>query len=180
MIVNVLDIETTGLDQSKGHRIIEIDMILFDLNHPNKKAGHYYTRINPMRNIDKAAEQVHGINLIDLANCPTWEEVSDDIVEILKKTDLAVAHNVAFDLPFIVFELMRIGKFVPNFDTFCTMENGRMATSMGKLPNLQDLCFCCGVDYDEKEAHAASYDTKVLKDCFLEGLKMGLFEIEKD
>lgn len=177
MIINVLDIETTGLDQTKGHRIIEIDMILFDSENPLANSAHYYTRINPMRSIDKAAENVHGINLIDLAGAPTWEDVSDNIVKILEKTDVAVAHNVAFDLPFLVFELLRIGKFVPNFQTFCTMENGRMSTSMGKLPSLKELCFCCQIDYDESQAHAASYDTRVLKQCLLKGIDMGMFEL---
>lgn len=175
-----LDIETTGLLQEKGHRIIEIglsvyrtrDFITFD-----KVGKTMCQRINPMRSIDEKAQAVHGISLEDLKCAPEWEEVAPKIDKILSKVHLLVAHNVEFDLPFISLELERIGLNIPKCPYFCTMENGRGATPLGSLPSLGALCWSFGVDYDEDEAHAADYDIDVTMECFIKGVQSGFFEL---
>lgn len=178
MIVAGTDIETTGLDQEKGHRIIEICLNLYDLEKQNKLFS-YVQRIHPHRAIDAKAQEVHGITIHDLANSPDWEEVAPRIQKILSKCDLVVGHNGDyFDMPFIALELMRVGLEVPRIKTFDTMVNGRWATSFGKNPNLGELCFALNIPYDADQAHGAEYDVDVMMQCFFEGVKRGFYDVE--
>jgi len=57
------------------------------------------------------------------------------------------------------------------------MTEGRWATGTGKLPSLQELCFCCGVEYNPDEAHAAIYDTQVMMECVERGVKEGWYTL---
>lgn len=176
-IVAGVDIETTGLEQEKGHRIIEVAAMLYDLD-TERLLGKYVQRINPQRSIDPGAQNVHGISFDMVSDCPAWEEVAPKLVKIMQKSDLIVAHNgIGFDLPFIVGELMRIGSTIPNVSTFDTMVEGRWSTGMGKLPNLRELCFACGAEYDTDKAHAADYDVEVMMRCFFHGRRKGFFNV---
>lgn len=180
MIVTGLDIETTGLDQTKGHRIIEISALVYTISHAGAEPElrvKYEQRINPMRSIDPGSENVHGISLMDLRESPEWSEVAPAVKKLLDMSEMVVAHNAEFDIPFIVFELDRLKIPIPEFDVFCTMENGRDATALGKLPNLGELCFAMNVDYDPSKAHAALYDTQCMMDCFWFGVKTGFFKL---
>jgi DNA polymerase-3 subunit epsilon len=174
-IITGLDIETTGLSQEKGHRIIEIAVVLYDAT-TQKEIGKFVRRINPERSIDPAAQAVHGISFEDLSGCPKWEEVAPQFVKILEKSALLVAHNgKGFDLPFIEGELKRVGLTFPSTPNFDTMVEGRWATFMGKLPSLKELCFATGIEYDPSKAHGAEYDVKVMMDAFFHGLNKGFF-----
>jgi len=183
LIVNVTDIETTGLKQEDGHRIIEVAMALLKIqfNDDNTFAGYkrvgktWCQRINPCRNIDAAAQAVHGISLSSLRGEPVWEDVAGRVAKILAASDVAVAHNVEFDMPFIALELVRIGQEIPDFETFCTLEGGRSATGLGTVPSLQKLCWAMGVPYNPDEAHAADYDVDCTVDALVKGLNLGYF-----
>lgn len=178
MIITGLDIETTGLSQEKGHRIVEIAMVCYD-SATRQPRLRFVQRINPERNIDAKAQEVHGIALSDLTGKPKWEAVAPKVVAIMQRSALLVAHNGDdFDLPFIVNELLRLDLMPPaHVQTFDTMVNGRWATASGKLPSLKELCFACGVDYDPKKAHAADYDVDVMMESFFKGLDWGRFNI---
>lgn len=179
MLIAGVDIETTGLDAEKGHRIVEIAIEVWDVTAfgtkgsiGSKSVDCVEQRINPMRSIDKAAEAVHGISLFDLKDEPKWEEIAPKVSSVLNSVDLIVAHNADFDIPFIGLELFRV-EAVPIADdaeVYCTMQNGRGATAMGKLPNLREFCFAFDVDYDPKEAHSALYDVKVMMQALLNGV----------
>jgi len=175
MIVTGLDIETTGLEQEKGHRIIEVAASLYELE-SQKLLGKFVQRINPQRSIDPGAQAVHGISFDMVSDCPIWEEVAPKLVKVMQKSQIIIAHNGEwFDLPFIAGELLRIGVAVPNVASFDTMLYGRWATPMGKLPNLRELCFACGVEYDTEKAHAADYDVDVMMQSFFHGYSKGFF-----
>ena len=161
-----LDIETTGLDQSQGHRIIEIAILLYNLE-STAFLGKFVQRINPMRPIDPAAQAVHGITFDQLAAEPVWEVVAPRVSTILSKIKFGVAHNgYGFDFPFLAAELMRVGVTVPVFEPIDTMAEARWATANGKLPNLRELCFATGVLYDPALAHAAEYDVTQMMEAF--------------
>lgn len=180
LIVAGTDIETTGLSQEDGHRIIEIAIAMYQTDNgvDFRKLGKTWTqRINPMRAIDPGAQAVHGIGSADLKGCPEWEEIAPKINKFLSHTDILVAHNVEFDAPFIALELVRAGFDMPQFDYFCTMQNGRQATAMGKQPSLAELAWAFGLTYDTSEAHAADYDIDLTMDCFFRGLKQGVFHL---
>lgn len=181
MIFGGLDIETTGLDQEKGHRIIEFAILFRQYDEATGVAipkGKFVQRINPQRSIDPAAHAVHHISYEDVAMCPTWEEVAPRVVRLMSACDIVVAHNGnGFDLPFIAAELLRVGQPIPDIQAVDTMVQGRWATPMGKLPNLGEFCFATGVDYDKEKAHAAEYDVNVMLDGFFVALRKGFIKL---
>jgi len=189
--LNFLDIETTGISQEKGHRIIEIAMGIVETDETYESwrlvGDRIWTqRINPKRSIDEAAQAVHHISLADLKGAPEWDAVAPKIKKLMLASDLLVAHNMDFDGPFIALELMRIGETVPDRPSFCTMKAGRGASPMGEVPSLKKLCHAMDVEYNPELAHAADYDVQVMIESFFAGVKLGMFEkwtpasIEKD
>lgn len=176
-IVTGLDIETTGLEQSQGHRIVEIAALLYDLD-TRALRGKWVQRFNPQRPIDPGAQAVHGIRFEDVSGCPTWEQGAPMMSRIMQNSKLLVAHNGAhFDFPFIGMELARVGVTVPNVECLDTMVEGRWATPFGKSPNLGELCFACGVPYDKSKAHAAEYDVSVMMECFFHAYGKGFYKL---
>jgi len=183
MIIRVTgaDIETTGLEQEKGHKIIEMAFMLYSYNTDNgdiKGLGKYIQRVYPDHPISSKSQAVHGISIDDLTGEPLWEdEVADKVAKILKQTDLFVAHNVDFDATFLSAELARVDKMVPDIETFCTMKEGRFAKYDGSVPSLRALCECFDISYDLTAAHAAEYDISQTMKCFFLGLKQGYFKL---
>ncbi|MDP9155330.1 MAG: 3'-5' exonuclease [Pseudomonadota bacterium] len=174
-IIVGLDLETTGLDQSAGHRIIEVAAVLHDLE-TTAFLGKYVQRINPQRPIDADAQRVHGITFDMLAAEPTWEQVAAKVHRILTAARYMGGHNVrGFDWPFLTGEFQRIGMSVPDLELIDTMEEGRWATPLGKLPNLGELCFATGVAYDPTQAHGAEYDITVNMQAYFTARAMGFF-----
>lgn len=176
----VCDTETTGLDQAKGHRLIEVGFVLFEYNtviKTGRPKGKYVQRIHPQRTISPDAQAVHGISIEDLEGCPVWEDVAPKISEVMSKGDILVAHNAQFDAPFLALELARVGQDIPDVEVFCTMENGRFATPTGKVPSLQELAFAFGYEYDLAKAHGAEYDLILAAKCMFAGLKRGFFDL---
>jgi len=177
IVVGGLDLETTGLEQEKGHRIIEAALVLYSLE-DKRRLGDYTVRINPGRSIDPAAQAVHGIGIEDLVGCPTWEEVAPKLSMLLGKCNYVVAHNgEGFDAPFVVREFIRAGVSVPPINLVDTMLQGRWATPDGAVPNLGAMCFACGVDYDKTKAHAALYDVERMMECFFSQVDRGFFTL---
>ena len=82
-IITFVDTETTGLDQSAGHRFVEVAFLSYQYNlttNQYKPVGKYVKRINPDRSIDAKAQAVHKISINDLIGEPLWEDVVDDVV----------------------------------------------------------------------------------------------------
>ncbi|ATW58032.1 DNA polymerase III subunit epsilon [Pseudomonas phage nickie] len=183
-VATIGDIETTGLKQEDGHRIIEVALSVWAFNTvtgDKRKLGKpYIQRINPERPIDPGAEAVHKISLADLRGKPKWDKVAPTVSGILSRTDVFIAHNAAFDAPFLALELIRVKMPMPTFDVYCTMEQGRKATGFGKVPNLGELAYACGYDYDTDAAHSALYDTQLLENCYWYGVENGLFKSPAD
>ena len=176
MKVIVLDTETTGLNQEKGARIIEIGLLEYDLE-AKTLVDAWVQRIDPECPIEPQAQAVHGIAYEELVGCPTWADVAAEIAERMGRVNLLVAHNKGFDGPFIAGELNRVGIEVPPTESFCTMENARWACPDGKLPRLGELCFALGVEYDKAKAHAARYDIERTAECFFRGLDRGFYKL---
>lgn len=171
-----LDTETTGLEQERGHRIIEIALLTYDTN-SRRCIDTWVQRLDPQRPIDADAQAVHGICYSDLIGMPVWADLAPEISRRLAAGDLLVAHNMNFDGPFIAAELLRVGAKVPDMYSICTMDNARWACPDGKLPKLKELCFALGVEYDEAKAHAAEYDVQCTVECFFRGLDRGFYHI---
>lgn len=180
IVITGIDLETTGLSQEEGHRIIEVGLAVYktpDLKTFTQVGRTYLQRINPLRPIDKGAQNVHGISLDMLRGEPEWSDVAPKISRILNATHLIVAHNSEFDIPFVALELVRVGLPIPESEVFCTMQEGRSSTAMGKVPNLGELCWSYGVDYDPDAAHAADYDINKTMECFIRGVQRNRFRL---
>jgi DNA polymerase-3 subunit epsilon len=176
--VSFLDLETTGRF-TPDHRIIEASFRICDLDTAEELEEHLF-RINPERNIDAKARAVHGIELEDLKDEPTFEVVAPKIVSILEDCFLNVAHNgFGFDFPFLAQEIERVGLKVPDFQCFDTMVEGNFATDLGKSPTLSELCWALDIDADAKLQHRGDYDTLILKQAFFRGLELKWYKIDE-
>jgi DNA polymerase-3 subunit epsilon len=174
-IIVGLDLETTGLDQSAGHRIVEVAATLHELE-TEKFLGKYVQRINPQRPIDPDAQRVHGITFEMLAHEPTWEAVAPNVHRVLSAAKYMAGHNIiGFDWPFLSGEFKRIGMAVPELTLVDTMTEARWATPLGKFPNLGELCFATGTPYDPTQAHGAEYDIRVNMEAYFAARRMGFF-----
>jgi DNA polymerase-3 subunit epsilon len=174
-----IDTETTGLSQEKGHRIIEVAAILVDYQpgQPMKALKRFVSRSNPHRAVDPDAYEVHRISDAELVGAPEWELVVPPLEALIRETDLLIAHNFGFDGPFLAAEMLRIAVVPPDCATFCTMENGRWAHPLGKLPKLQEVCFALGIPYDPSKAHAAEYDIWQTLKCLQAGIARGFYTL---
>jgi DNA polymerase-3 subunit epsilon len=176
-IVCGYDSETTGLSRPE-HRIIEVNLQLWHLESRVRKLN-WTQRINPMRSIAADAQRVHGITLADLTGQPAFKDVAPTMLKIMAAADMVVAHNGrTFDLPFVNDELKENGFPKIELPLIDTME-ARWATFLGKVPNLGELCFACGVEYDTEKAHAADYDVDVMMQCFFKAIEWGFIDPTK-
>ncbi|CAB4121780.1 DnaQ DNA polymerase III, epsilon subunit and related 3'-5' exonucleases [uncultured Caudovirales phage] len=177
-VITGLDVETTGLEFSDGHKIIELAIVMWDFPSMTVKAERVW-RFNPERAISAKAQEIHGITYEELADKPLFAEFAPTISKILDVSDLVIAHNADFDIPFIKHELEQSALF-PKVKSFCTMKNSRWATPLGKNSSLKELCFALGIEYDLDKAHGALYDVQVMMAAFKEAHRMGFFQSHLD
>ena len=175
-----IDLETTGFKHEGPDRIIEICMILFEWDGKSlKHKDSLVTLVNPRRDIPEKITEITGISNEDVRDAKFFEEHADKVVELMNNADLVVAHNVGFDVPFLMSELHRVGSSVGSRALFCTMlESKPWAKADCSQPKLGDLCFACGVKYEPDKAHAAKYDVIKMMQCFVFGIKNKLFKTE--
>ena len=161
----VLDTETTGLESHQGHRIIEIACL--ELHDRRPTGRHFHRYVNPERDIDIAATQVHGLTLEDLADKPRFGDIVEELLEFLGDAELLI-HNAPFDVAFLDAELTRVGR--PGVCTSCrvtdTLELAR-ELHPGKRNSLDALCERYIVDNSRRTLHGALLDTQLLAEVWL-------------
>jgi len=163
----VLDTETTGLESSQGHRIIEIGCV--ELVNRRLTGQHYHQYINPEREIDQGAIEVHGITEEFLADKPTFKQVVQDFLDYVDGAELII-HNAPFDVGFINTELQRLPGSSEPIDKRCpVIDTLQMARSKhpGQRNNLDALCQRYGVDNSQRDLHGALLDAEILADVYL-------------
>ncbi|EDY5134310.1 3'-5' exonuclease [Salmonella enterica subsp. enterica serovar Thompson] len=177
-IVGGIDIESTGLDYSSGHKIIEIAITRYDLD-THTHIDSLEMRFNPRRSIDPKAQAVHGISLEKLVAEPLLADHAKDVAAYIAQCQIWVAHNgEAFDIPFIRHEFASYGVKLPSVPIVDTMLDGLWATEDGKRPRLEELAFSLGFIYDREKAHGALYDTDLMMQCFFKAReKYGFFKL---
>lgn len=163
----VLDTETTGLEPSQGHRVIEIGCV--ELVERKLTGRHYHQYIRPERDIDEGAIEVHGITNEFLADKPVFADIADDFLEFVKGAELVI-HNAPFDVGFLnhEFGLLRRGKGV--IDHNCGVLDTLMIARKkhpGQKNNLDALCKRYGVDNSQRDLHGALLDAEILADVYL-------------
>ncbi len=161
----VLDTETTGLEPGEGHRIIEVACL--ELSGRRATGRHFHRFVNPERNIDFGATQVHGLTAEDLSDKPRFADIADEFLEFVEGCELLI-HNAPFDVAFLNAELVRIGR--PKVEAVCTVADTlAMARDMhpGKKNSLDALCERYSVDHSRRTLHGALLDAQLLADVWL-------------
>lgn len=163
----VLDTETTGLETSQGHRIIEIGCV--ELFNRRLTGRHYHQYINPEREVDAGAQAVHGISNAMLADKPVFARIADDFLNFVGDAELVI-HNAAFDIGFINYELNLLrpgsGSITDRCNVVDTLLMAR-AKHPGQKNNLDALCKRYGVDNSQRDLHGALLDAEILADVYL-------------
>jgi len=176
----ILDTETTGLEPSEGHRIIEIGCVELINRRPSN--NRYQQYVNPGREIDAGAMEVHGITNEMLADKPAFADIAKDLMEFIKGAELII-HNAPFDIGFLNNELtlMANGETPMRIEDFCSVvDTLKLARSMhpGQKNDLDSLCKRYSVDNSQRTLHGALLDAEILADVYLAmtGGQTGLFE----
>jgi DNA polymerase-3 subunit epsilon len=163
----VLDTETTGLETSQGHRIIEIGCV--ELVNRRLTGRHYHQYIKPERDIDAGAQAVHGISNARLENEPVFARIADAFLQFVGDAELII-HNAAFDIGFINYEMNMLrpgfGSLRDRCHVIDTLLMAR-AKHPGQKNNLDALCKRYGVDNSQRELHGALLDAEILADVYL-------------
>ena len=163
----VLDTETTGLEPASGHRIIEIGCV--EVINRRITGNNYHVYLNPDRELDQGAIEVHGITNEFLVDKPRFADVVEDFVAFIRGAELII-HNAPFDVGFINAELSRISSQHGKVVDFCTvLDTLVMARQMhpGQKNNLDALCKRYGINNEHRELHGALLDSEILADVYL-------------
>src|SRR5690554_5942731 len=163
----VLDTETTGLEPSQGHRIIEIGCVELVNRRPTN--NHFHVYLQPDREVDEGAIEVHGITNEFLADKPRFHEVVDEFLDFIRGGELVI-HNAAFDVGFINHELKLLGDHYGTVESICGVcDTLTMARRMhpGQRNSLDALCKRYGIDNSQRELHGALLDARILADVYL-------------
>jgi len=163
----VLDTETTGLSTADGNRIIEIGCVEVINRRLTGQTFHQY--INPGRDSEPGALEVHGITTEFLADKPTFDAIVDDFMDFIDGAELII-HNAPFDLGFLNYELSNIKTEKRRIKDLCTVLD-TLKLAKEKHPaqknNLNALCKRYGIDNFNRELHGALLDSEILADVYL-------------
>src|SRR5476649_2896310 len=161
----VLDTETTGLDPSQGHRLIEIGCIELVNRIPSGNTFHCY--VNPERDVPAEAFAIHGLNLEFLKDKPVFATVVDELLAFLADDPL-VAHNALFDLGFLNAELERAARPALTRDRIVDTLLLARRKHPGSANRLDDLCTRYKIDHSRRTKHGALLDAELLAEVYLE------------
>ena len=160
----VLDTETTGLDPTAGHRIVEIGCIELENHVPTGREFQAY--VNPEREMPAEAFEIHGLSGAFLAKHPVFADVVGGFLEFIGDATLVI-HNAAFDLGFINAELARCTlAALPSERAVDTVRMARRKHP-GAPANLDALCRRFGVDTAARTRHGALLDAQLLAEVYL-------------
>jgi len=163
----VLDTETTGLDPAQGHRIIEIGCV--EIENRKLTGRHFHCYLNPDRDIDEAAIEVHGITRDFLADKPRFPQIEADFMEFVSGAELVI-HNAPFDIGFLNRELENTDSEVRLMADYCTVLDTLLlarAKHPGQRNSLDALCKRYEVDNTQRQLRGALLDAEILADVYL-------------
>jgi len=164
----VLDTETTGLDWQQGHRVIEIGCV--EILHRRRTDNSFHCYINPQRDIDPGAQEIHGLSRDFLGDKPVFADIAREFLDYVGDAELVI-HNAPFDLGFLDYELREHGQTEvgplsrtnPVLDTLVLARQ----QSPGQRNSLDALCKRYGVDNSRRDRHGALLDAELLADVYL-------------
>ena len=163
----VLDTETTGLDWERGHRIIEIGCV--ELVNRRQTGNNFQCYVNPQREVDEGAQEVHGLSSKDLLDKPLFKDVAESFLEFVDGAELII-HNAPFDIGFLDNELR-----LANMESRVLGETGQVLDTLilarqihpGQRNSLDALCKRYGIDNSRRDLHGALLDSLLLAEVYL-------------
>lgn len=162
----ILDTETTGLDPSQGHRIIEVAAV--EMVNRRLTGTHLHRYVNPEREVDAGAMQVHGITNEFLLDKPLFADIAQEFVDFIQGAELVI-HNAPFDVGFLDMELRLLG--MQPLKHWCDGVTDTLAMAKGMRPgkrnNLDALCREYGIDNAARTLHGALLDCELLAAVYL-------------
>ena len=163
----VLDTETTGLEPTQGHRIIEIGCVEVVNRRITENTWHQY--INPERKIDEGAFEVHGISNEFLLDKPRFGDVISDFMTFVNGAELII-HNAPFDIGFLNHELALADTVWGKMSDHCSVTDTLLMARQkhpGQKNNLDALCKRYEVNNARRELHGALLDAELLAEVYL-------------
>ena len=178
----VLDTETTGLEVGLGHRIIEIGCV--ELVNRRLTGRNFHKYINPDREIDDGALEVHGITQEFLSDKPRFADIWDEFNEFLQGDELVI-HNAPFDVAFLNHEIGLLNLGLPSIqDQSSVVDSLALAREKhpGQRNSLDALCRRYSIDNSQRVLHGALLDAEILSDVYLllTGGQGGLFDVAEE
>ena len=162
----ILDTETTGLDPSQGHRIVELACV--EMVNRSLTGRHLHLYLNPDRDSDPEALAVHGLTTEFLSGYPRFEEVASQLIDYVAGAEVII-HNAAFDVKFLDAELARAGH--SDFKSFCDSITDSLLYARelhpGKRNSLDALCERYGISNAHRTLHGALLDSELLAEVWL-------------
>lgn len=160
------DTETTGLDPETGDRLVEIGAVEL-INHvPTGNIYHEY--INPERDVPEEVVKIHGLDNAFLSDKPVFRDIAQSWVDFIGDDGILVAHNAAFDLKFINYELQKCGYKTYDWDRIVDS----LAIAKNEFPgarnNLDALCRRFNIDNSARTFHGALLDAQLLAEVYLQ------------
>jgi DNA polymerase-3 subunit epsilon len=163
----VLDTETTGLEVEQQHRVIEIGCIEIFNRRLTGRSFHRY--LNPQRDVDAGAQQVHGLSRERLSKEPTFAQIHAEFLEFVNDAELII-HNAPFDIAFLNAEFGRLETAARKITEVCrVLDTLALARQMhpGQRNSLDALCKRYSVDNAHREYHGALLDARILAEVYL-------------
>ena len=177
-----LDTETTGLEHKLGHRIIEIGCV--EMRHRRLIRRHFHHYLNPDRDIDAGALEVHGLTREFLQDKPRFADIAEAFLDFVRGAELII-HNAPFDVGFLNAELALLHR--EPIETVCpsVLDSLRLAKELhpGKKNNLDTLCERYGIDNSKRTRHGALLDAEILAEVYVamtRGQESLIMEIDPD
>ena len=161
-----LDTETTGLYHAQGHRVIEVAAVEVINRRLTKQHFHYY--LNPDREIDQGAQEVHGISLEFLQDKPRFADIANELIAFIADSEL-IMHNAPFDVGFLNREFGLIEQKPVETITAKITDTLKIAKEMrpGQRNSLDALCKHYGIDNSKRTLHGALLDAELLADVYM-------------
>jgi DNA polymerase-3 subunit epsilon len=164
----ILDTETTGLDRKSGHRVIEIGCVEIINRKYTGKEFHVY--VNPERDSDPGALEVHGLTTEFLSDKPKFEEIYEDFINFVKDSELLI-HNAEFDIGFLNHEIKLMSKKLNTVDKHVSAITDTLQIAREKHPGQRNSLDALVNRYEvggyDRELHGALLDSKILGDVYL-------------
>ena len=163
----VLDTETTGLDPTQGHRIIEIGCV--EIEDRKLTGRNFQVYLNPKREIDEAAIEVHGLTPEFLSDKPEFSEIYQEFCNFVEDSEVII-HNAPFDTAFIDSELSKLMLQKNKLNDYCTILDTLVLARdkhPGQRNSLDALCKRYDINNSHRDLHGALLDAEILADVYL-------------